>query len=259
MKTTPVSRVIAFCLFVPLAASAQAPDRGARPERPTFDDIWQRYDVNGDGFLSPEEFAAMRRIARLDEEQRQRIFNRLDKNGDGRISRDELREMRQRRDGGGGRQQDRRGMRRLMELDTDGSGGVSLEEFKAAEMFANIPAERVEALFGRLDTDGDGEITPRDRPALPPMLRGGGDAPERPEAHRRMFARLDADNSGTLTFEEFRKAPGIQARDEDAQEALFLRLDADGDKRLNHEEFAKLPMAEWMPPRGNRRQGRAER
>lgn len=246
MKTTPVSRIIALCLLAPVAASAQSGPREGRAERPSFEEMWEKYDVDGDGFLSFSEFNAMRRVARLPEEQRLRLFNRLDMDGDGRISRQELREIRQRREGG---RNPRGGMRRLMELDTDGSGGVSLEEFRAAEMFANLPAERVEALFHRLDTDGDGRITPKDRPELPPRLRKRG---PHPEPHRRIFDHLDADGTGNLSFEEFRSARGIAALDEEAQEKIFLRLDTDGDRQLSYEEFSKASISE-ITPRGNRR------
>ncbi len=254
MKTITVSRIVAACLLAPLAAHAQSGPREGRPERPSFDEMWQRYDVDGDGYLSQEEFNAMRRVARLDDDQRQRLFNRLDKDGDGRISREELREMRRGRDAG--RHGHRAGMRRLMELDTDGSGGVSLEEFRAAEMFANVPPERVEALFHRLDTDGDGEITPRDRPELPPMMRrGDGPGQPRERSHRRIFDHLDADGSGTLGFEEFSAMRGMARLDEEEKKSLFRRLDADGDGQLSFEEFSKLPPEHLMPRRGPQRRG----
>jgi len=272
MKTITVSRILAGCLFAPALVHAQSESRqprGERPgERPVFQTMWEKHDADGDGFLSFEEFKAMPRIARLEEEQQTRLFQRLDKNQDGKISREELSQMRQ------GNQPGRpdRGMRRLMELDKDGSGGVSLEEFRAAEMFANLPPARVEALFRRLDADGNGQITPKDRPELPPMFRqgqgqgprgerggpwergergerGGPRAPgERPMPHRRMFNHLDPENSGTLNFDQFRKARGIASMDEDAQEALFLRLDTDGDRRLTFQEFSNLPPDMFAPP-----------
>jgi len=167
MKTITVSRIFVFCIFAPHATYAQGEPREPRGERPSFRAVWEKYDTDGDGFLSFQEFQEMPRIARLSEEQQLRLFSRLDKNEDGKVSQNELRHMRQ------GRKENRpaRGMRRLMELDADGSGGVSLEEFRAGEMFANLPPERVEAMFGRLDTDGDGQITLNDRPQLPPNAR----------------------------------------------------------------------------------------
>ncbi|MFU8893366.1 MAG: EF-hand domain-containing protein [Luteolibacter sp.] len=257
MKTITVSRILAGCLFAPIAIHAQSEPRPPRGERPSFEAMWKKYDADGDGFLSIDEFKSMPRISRLPEDQPLRIFNRLDKNQDGKISREELRQMRQAHPG----ERPARGMRRLMELDADGSGGVSLEEFRAAEMFAKLPPERVEALFRRLDADGDGQITPKDRPELPPMFHQGQRG-ERPNTHRRLFQQLDPEKSGSLDFDQFRKLRGISAMDEDEQEKWFLRLDANGDRKLSFEEFSQAPLAELMPPprRGGdgRRRGRPE-
>lgn len=269
MKTITVSQILAWCVLAPLAVNAQPESRQPRGERPSFQAMWEKHDADGDGFLSIREFQSMPRIARLPEQQQLRLFNRLDKNEDGKVSQEELREIRQSRNG----ERPAHGMRRLMELDSDGSGGVSIEEFRAAELFANLPPERVEAMFRRLDTDGDGEISPKDRPEFPsagrkpsgprgerergnrPMRPERGD---RPEAHRRLFSRLDVDQSGSLDFEQFRKSPGIATMDEDAQEKLFLGLDGDNDKKLSIEEFSNAPLDEIAPtPRreGQKRRG----
>ena len=53
-----------------------------------------------------------------------------------------------------------------------------------------------------------------------------------------------------MSFLEFRKAPGIAALDEDAQEALFLKLDRNGNHRLTPDEFAAIPVERLLqqPP-----------
>jgi len=250
MKTTPVS-IILVLFFSNLLAPAEPEQRG---HRPSFQMKWEKFDADGDGFLSLEEFQAMPRVARLPEDKQIRLFERLDKNSDGRISREELGP---RRNSGDVRQRPGRGMGRLMELDADGSGGVSLEEFRAAEMFASFPPDRVEALFRRLDTDGDGKITPKDRPELPPMLRQPpGQRGERPGLHRRIFNQLDQDESGMIDFEQFQKARGIAAMEEDDQKKLFLSLDADRDNRLSWDEFSKIPPAKIAPPPMRNGEGR---
>ena len=169
---------------------------------------WKKADTNGDGVISREEFLAMPRIQQLPEDKRDNIFKRLDKNGDNSLSQEELRPPMDRPP----HMQHREAMMKSKELDTDNSGGVSLEELKAGQLFQKLPPEKQEALFKRLDTDGDGQITVKDRPGPPEKgKRPGGpeDRPDRPEKRdpRRMLKDWDQDGDGALTFEEFRKAP----------------------------------------------------
>lgn len=264
MNTTPVSRIaIISALFVTLAG-AQQENRLPREGRSKATPAWQQFDTNGDGSLSIGEFRAMPRVSRLPEEHQTRLFQRFDKNQDGKLGKSEVFRMRQ------GRNPDHRPPhrhRRIMELDSDGSGGVSLDELRIGEMFAKMPPERLEALFKRLDTDGDGQITAKDRPEMrrpgPPRGEPGdrrdrGERRERAEApspgawHRRAFAAADTDQSGSLSFDEFRKIPGIAPLDEDTQEARFMRLDANRDQSLSHDEFSKRP-APQPAPRGEDR------
>jgi Ca2+-binding EF-hand superfamily protein len=104
----------------------------------------------------------MPRIANLPVEKRAEIFSRLDKDNDGSLSRKEL--------GRFGRPHDDHPMKRLWELDADKSGGISFDEFKSGQIFQKLPAEKQARIFKRLDTDGDGFITPKDRPE-PPFKR----------------------------------------------------------------------------------------
>jgi len=53
-------------------------------------------------------------------------------------------------------------------LDKDGSGGVSFVEFSEGKFFSKLPDKKREQIFKRMDTDGDGEITPEDKPKGPP-------------------------------------------------------------------------------------------
>ena len=140
-------------------------------------------------------------------------------------------------------------MKRLWELDIDKSGGVSLEEFKQGQIFKKLSPEKVAELFKRLDTDGDGVITPKDRPN-PPVRRGddrgrfngpeghhfdqGGD----PRRAGGMIQRLDKDGDGSLTFEEFRRGPEVKDLTEDEQEKRFQKLDRNGDHKISKEDFS---------------------
>jgi Ca2+-binding EF-hand superfamily protein len=182
METIPVSLIIAS-VFMPILCHAQPkgePERGGdgrkKSEQRQFMHAWKLADQNRDGFISLEEFQAMRRIKNLPEEKRVRLFKRLDKNGDGKLGRQELfRMMRP-----PGTREER--MQRLWELDKDRSGGVGFEEFIKGRFFAKLPPERQRELFKKLDTDGDGQITAKDRPEKP---RPGDERLRRGSPHKR--------------------------------------------------------------------------
>ncbi|HVJ46032.1 MAG TPA: EF-hand domain-containing protein, partial [Luteolibacter sp.] len=168
MKTIPVSLLLAG-LMLPAVVGAQpegerpgkGPRDGPRGER-GFGKGWKQADADNDGSVTQAEIMALPRIQKLEEERRSHIFNRLDKNGDKLLSGEELTAIEK-------PTHDRReAMQRFRELDSDNSGGVSLEELKAGELFKKLPVEKQEALFARLDTDKDGQITVKDRPPGPP-------------------------------------------------------------------------------------------
>lgn len=259
-RTIPVSLALAGLLLPVISQAQPGPDdskprpemeegpRGERGERRERDDRgergerglkgWKKADTDGNGLISREEFAAMPRIQQLPEEKRDNIFKRLDKNGDNVLSQDELRVMER-------PPHHREAMLKFKELDTDGSGGVSLEELKAGELFKKLPPEKQEALFKRLDTDGDGQITVKDRPAPPEKGRPRPDRPdkERPEKRdpRRMLKDWDENGDGALSFEEFRKAPPHRDLGEDEQEDRFEALDKNSDKKLDAADFPPKP------------------
>lgn len=83
---------------------------------------------------------------------------------------------------------------RFAEYDTNGDGSVSQEEFVAVHTAR--AAERASEMFARMDADGDGALS-RD---VMEMRRGGGRMGER------MIERLDSDDSGGVSAEEFEEA-----------------------------------------------------
>ncbi len=260
-------------LVMPAALVGAQPEEGGgrrSPERPGmqegkggggegrerhFGKGWKEADADNSGTLTREEFNNLPRIQKLPEEKRDKIFGRLDKDQDGILSGEELKAMMQRPPHDG----PHAAMMRFRELDTDNSGGVSLAELKAGEFFKKLPVEKLEELFARLDTDGDGEITIKDKPPGPP--RDGPGRPDRPDRPgkegregrpdkggkeegdrpprdpRRMLKDLDANGDGSISFEEFRKAPPVRDLGEDEQEDRFEALDKNGDKKLDEADF----------------------
>ncbi|PWK55035.1 EF-hand domain-containing protein [Silicimonas algicola] len=124
-------------------------------------------------------------------------FATLDADGSGEITVEDMEAMR---------------ANRFAEFDTNGDGNVTLEEFTAhAQAKA---AERAGEMFGRLDADGDGNLS---RDALEARMGRGG-----PGA--RMIDRFDTDNSGGVSQEEF------DAAKERMTERRGMRGGHDGEK-----------------------------
>ncbi len=248
MKTIPVSLIVAG-LLVPVIAKARPQDEPEggpgrdgenwRERQRQFAESWKAADKDDDGFISREEFDAMPRIGNLPEDKRPRIFERLDKNADGKLGREELKWPGRPNDG------QRPHLPRLWELDSDKSGGVSLDEFKAGRMFQKLPPERQAAIFQRLDSDHDGQITPKDRPQHHFKPEDGKPHPrhdpgEQPDP-RRIIRQLDKDGDGALSFEEFRAGPMARDLSEDEQEDRFETMDKNGDQKLTPEDFPPPP------------------
>ncbi|WP_159456705.1 EF-hand domain-containing protein [Roseivivax jejudonensis] len=100
-------------------------------------------------------------------------------------------------------------------LDVDGDGEVSLEEFE------NPAAAR----FAAMDADGDGAVTAEEMVAY-----AEAQETRRREARaQRMLARLDADDSGSISLDEMENRPN--------RGALFERLDSDDSGGLTREEM----------------------
>lgn len=121
--------------------------------------MFKRMDTNQDSLITKEEFFAVAVTEKIPEERRNALFSRLDQNKDGVISKKEIGDMR--------REQDEKRRKDFRELDIDKSGGLSFEEFSKGKFFAKLPVEKRRKVFERMDSDGDGEVTPKDRPKRP--------------------------------------------------------------------------------------------
>jgi Ca2+-binding EF-hand superfamily protein len=215
----------------PAPKEERAPERQeGKPKGPRGDgkegmrrmmEIWKKADTDGDGFISTAEFAAMERPGRLPEEKRVEIFKRFDKNSDGRIGMDEIPKQRP------------GGMPPLEKADANKDGRIDFEEFKTLGFVARMPEDRQKGMFARMDTDGDGALTPKDRPKHDGRHDGregrGGRRPNLPD----MVKEHDKDGNGSLSFDEFRQIPWIAKGGEDEQEDRFEALDRNKDLKLD--------------------------
>lgn len=104
-------------------------------------------------------------------------FERLDQNKDGQIAQDEMQQAAQ---------------MRFAKADQDGEGMLSKAELEAAA--AERAQKRVARLLERHDANKDGVLSP--------------DEMDKSDKMARMFNRLDKDNSGGLSVEEFKAARG---------------------------------------------------
>lgn len=264
MKTTSSFLVIASLLLPALCLAEPENDKpgppsdqkGPRhgPPGPPME-LWKKADTDHDGFISKVEFDAMPRVQNLPDEKRANLFARLDKDGDAKLSREELGSIGRGREGADGHR-----MQRLWELDTDKSGGISFEEFKLGEFFKKLPPERQQAVFKRLDTNGDGVISPSDHPE-PPFKhptgnrgsidcggpRADGEGPSNEPGH--LNKKLDTNGDGALSFEEFRLGPAVKNLTEDQQEDRFELLDRNHDQKISPEDFPPpAPKPDGPPP-----------
>lgn len=236
MKPIPVSIILAgLCSPALVAAEPGTPREGGKPMPDGARVPWHKQiadglakaDTDHDGAISRTEFDGFGRVSSLPEDKRDALFKRLDKDGNGSLSREELARLFRPQDNPGPR------VPQLAELDKDRSGGVSLEEFRAGEVFKKLQPERQEALFKRLDVDGDGQITPKDRP---PIDRRGGQGHD----FRGLFRNLDKDNDTFLSLEEFRQAPMVRGMGPQEQEKRFEQLDGNKDLKLDGPEFSRI-------------------
>lgn len=200
---------------------------------------FKELDLDGDGFLSLEEFSAARRLARIDESKRRKLFDYLDRNQDGQL---DMRELRPKPPPWIDRIKE--GFERV---DTDASGGLNRDEFSQAASKLQLKADESEHLFKRLDRNRDGEIEFHE-------FRAFGWMGSHQKKFGFEFKKYDLDASGGLDLDEFSKMPWMSRLPEPHRKELFRKLDFDGDGKITEEETRKMRGAHGMrhrekPPR----------
>lgn len=110
-------------------------------------------------------------------------FEQLDADGNGEISKEEF---------------DARYSAWIKAVDTNGDGMLQKEELEAhvMEQVQAMVEKKSEAMFNRLDSDGDGAVSDAELQEKMGKSRN----------EDRMFDRLDSDDSGTVSAEEFESA-----------------------------------------------------
>lgn len=233
-----------------------APNPKPRIERPAFL-AWKKIDANQDGRLSYDEFIKLERVGQIPADKQKLIFERLDKNADGNIQPNELQFM---------PDQDKRQpmLPNLREIDTNQDMQVSFEEFVKSPVVSRFPEERQRKIFEKLDQNGDGFLSPKDRPdgmhkkrPFFPKKDGALEHDEnrdpKPQLRdiRLLWQEIDTNQDEKLSFSEFQHAPVVKHLGEDAQEDRFELIDKDRDSFISRDEWQQQPKPNF-PPRPER-------
>ncbi|GLI62801.1 hypothetical protein VaNZ11_005550 [Volvox africanus] len=130
------------------------------------------------------------------------------------------------------------GLRALfMEMDSDGSGSITVEELRQALQRKGtlIPAEELERIMAQADISGDGVLDYEEFLAATMNLA----KLERQENLYMAFKFFDTDDSGYITREELSQAlcKTCSATEIDA---LLAQADSSGDGRIDYAEFCDL-------------------
>ena len=90
-----ITTLTALAIATSLSSAQNKPTTGPRGQGmpPTPEQVLKKFDTNGDGFLSLDEFKA-RPMAQKYPAAAEAIFKKIDTNGDGKVSLDEMKAFR---------------------------------------------------------------------------------------------------------------------------------------------------------------------
>ncbi|MEP2774410.1 MAG: EF-hand domain-containing protein [Luteolibacter sp.] len=124
------------------------------------------------------------------------------------------------------------------QMDTDGDGNISKQEFFASPRLERLPEDKRGVIFDRLDGNADGQISREE-------IRRMRDDAERKV--REGFRKLDVDGSGGLNFEEFSQGEFFGKLPEDRRRQIFERMDTDGSGEITAEDRPEGPPPHKRP------------
>jgi Ca2+-binding EF-hand superfamily protein len=145
-------------------------------------------------------------------------------------------------------------------VDTDSSGGLSIDEFKAAAP-KGADSSKSEELFKAIDSDSDGSVTKEEQDAFKAKaekaqqqlqsflfgLQAGGQTQSssaESEEENDVFAQLDANSDGSVAKDEFLSAfsSGTNSSS-DLLSKLFDAIDTSADGSISKEEQSSFQTA----------------
>ncbi len=141
------------------------------------------------------------------------------------------------------------------QLDTDSSGGISLDEFEAGAPKAQSGSDttqsaakqkRAEALFSKIDTNGDGSISSseldtfqsqiadqRQSQQFATQLLASG---QQPQSDADTFSATDTNGDGSVSLAEFSKNAQADGLTTDQTSQIFNAIDTNADGSISSTE-----------------------
>ena len=123
----------------------------------------------------------------------------------------------------------------FLDYDTEKNGVISFEELREVLASSGVAPEDIARIFEGIDQDQSGKLHYME--FLAASLEARGVIEE--ELIDDVFARLDTDNTGRLTFENLRQAMGNKYTD-DQIHAMIKEADEDSDGEITMEEFRRF-------------------
>lgn len=134
-------------------------------------------------------------------------------------------------------------------LDDNGDGAITMAEMSEKLLACDYTKERIELVFGKIDTDGNGVLSPEEFKAAYvkyPTLRtapgiGGALKKKLEAAADALFATLDTDGDGTISLTELQDhlKSVIPAYSDDLIQTIMKGIDLDNSGEIDKGELRK--------------------